>query len=140
MDVVSAAPLAHRSAFFIVTPWEIGVILTANYTFLNYLVLVLGFLLLDDRFLRRFLPVSWKILARLRRASPRAETGKASRHVTHDASFSEAVRSTLMLSWIFYVDDRSTARDVLDHSFSHALPSWRSIHSASRIDMACLGS
>src|SRR5215472_4746950 len=37
--------------FFIVTPWEIGVILTANYTFLNYLVLSLGFLLLDDRFL-----------------------------------------------------------------------------------------
>jgi Lipase maturation factor len=35
--------------FFIVTPWEIGVILTANYTFLNYLVLALGFLLLDDR-------------------------------------------------------------------------------------------
>ena len=34
--------------FFIVTPWEIGVILTANYAFLNYLVLALGFLLLDD--------------------------------------------------------------------------------------------
>ena len=31
--------------FLIVTPWEIGVILTANYTFLNYLVLSLGFLL-----------------------------------------------------------------------------------------------
>ncbi|MFZ0663779.1 MAG: lipase maturation factor family protein [Acidobacteriaceae bacterium] len=42
--------------FFIVTPWEIGVILTANYTFLNYLVLVLGFLLLDDGYLRRILP------------------------------------------------------------------------------------
>jgi lipase maturation factor 1 len=42
--------------FFIVTPWEIGVILTANYTFLNYLVLSLGFLLLDDSFLRRFVP------------------------------------------------------------------------------------
>jgi hypothetical protein len=42
--------------FFIVTPWEIGVILTANYTFLNYLMLSLGFLLLDDRFLRRFVP------------------------------------------------------------------------------------
>ena len=40
--------------FFIVTPWEIGVILTANYTFLNYLVLSLGFLLLDDKLLRRF--------------------------------------------------------------------------------------
>ena len=44
------------ACFFIVTPWEIGVILTANYTFLNYLVLSLGFLLLDDRFLGRFVP------------------------------------------------------------------------------------
>jgi hypothetical protein len=42
--------------FFIVTPWELGVILTANYTFLNYLVLSLGVLLLDDRFLVGFVP------------------------------------------------------------------------------------
>jgi lipase maturation factor 1 len=40
--------------FFIVTPWQVGVILTANYTFLNYLVLVLGFLLLDDQFFSRW--------------------------------------------------------------------------------------
>jgi hypothetical protein len=46
--------------FFIVTPWQLAVILTANYTFLNYLVLVLGFLLLDDRFLLPFLPQRWK--------------------------------------------------------------------------------
>ncbi len=46
--------------FFIVTPWEIGVILTANYTFLNYLVLSLGFLLLDDEFLRRFIPARFR--------------------------------------------------------------------------------
>ncbi|HEY1470328.1 MAG TPA: lipase maturation factor family protein [Candidatus Acidoferrum sp.] len=46
--------------FFIVTPWQIGIILTANYTFLNYLVLVLGFFLLDDRFLQQFLPKRWK--------------------------------------------------------------------------------
>jgi lipase maturation factor 1 len=46
--------------FFIVTPWEVGVILTANYTFLNYLVVALGVLLLDDRFLLRFLPERWK--------------------------------------------------------------------------------
>src|SRR5580698_7664752 len=46
--------------FFIVTPWEMGVILTANYTFLNYLVLALGFLLLDDR------AVAWLIPARFR--------------------------------------------------------------------------
>jgi hypothetical protein len=42
--------------FCIVTPWQIGVIATANYTFLNYLVLVLGFFLLDDRLLSRFAP------------------------------------------------------------------------------------
>jgi hypothetical protein len=46
--------------FFIVTPWQVGIILTANYTFLNYLVLMLGFLLLDDRFLMPFLPRGWK--------------------------------------------------------------------------------
>ncbi|HEX3438236.1 MAG TPA: lipase maturation factor family protein, partial [Pseudacidobacterium sp.] len=40
--------------FLIVTPWEMVVILTANYTFLNYLVLALGFLLLDDEALMRF--------------------------------------------------------------------------------------
>jgi hypothetical protein len=42
--------------FFIVTPFEISIILTANYTFLNYLVLVLGFLLLDDRFIEWIVP------------------------------------------------------------------------------------
>ena len=42
--------------FFVITPWQIGIILTSNYAFLNYLVLVLGFLLLDDKFLVRFLP------------------------------------------------------------------------------------
>jgi lipase maturation factor 1 len=47
---------ARFVCFCIVTPWEIGVILTANYTFLNYLVLALGFLLLDDRSVRRLLP------------------------------------------------------------------------------------
>ena len=45
--------------FFIVTPWQLGVILSANYTFLNYLVLILGFLLLDDRFLLPFSPQRW---------------------------------------------------------------------------------
>jgi len=51
--------LARRARFIcfcIVTPWEIGVILTANYAFLNYLVLSLGFLLLDDRGVRWLLP------------------------------------------------------------------------------------
>jgi len=52
--------------FCIVTPWEIGVILTANYTFLNYLVLSLGFLLLDDRTLLRFVPHRRRPLAAVR--------------------------------------------------------------------------
>jgi lipase maturation factor 1 len=44
------------ACFSIVTPFEIGIIFTANYTFLNYLVLSLGFLLLDDRFVEWVLP------------------------------------------------------------------------------------
>jgi hypothetical protein len=36
-------------AFAIVTPLQIGIILTANYAFLNYLVLASGVLLLDDK-------------------------------------------------------------------------------------------
>ena len=46
--------------FCILTPWQIGIILSANYTFLNYLVLVLGFLLLDDKLLKQFVPERWK--------------------------------------------------------------------------------
>jgi lipase maturation factor 1 len=45
--------------FCVVTILQINIILTANYAFLNYLVLVLGFLLLDDRFLIPFFPKRW---------------------------------------------------------------------------------
>ncbi len=43
--------------FWIVTVWQAVVIATANYAFLNYLVLILAFLLLDDRYLHRFQPI-----------------------------------------------------------------------------------
>jgi hypothetical protein len=46
--------------FWIVTPWQIGVILTGNYAFLNYLVAVLGFLLLDDLSLRWLIPAKFR--------------------------------------------------------------------------------
>jgi hypothetical protein len=49
-----------QAAFLILTPFQIGIILTANYTFLNYLVLWLGVLLLDDGFLRSLIPHRWK--------------------------------------------------------------------------------
>ena len=41
------------ACFLVVTPLQLGIIATANYAFLNYLVLVLGVLLLDDRALAR---------------------------------------------------------------------------------------
>jgi hypothetical protein len=40
---------SRRIAFALTTPLQIGIILTANYAFLNYLVLFLGVLLLDDQ-------------------------------------------------------------------------------------------
>ncbi len=54
---------ARIVCFCIVTLWQIGIILTANYTFLNYLVLALGFLLLDDKLLRRFVPARFGLPA-----------------------------------------------------------------------------
>ena len=45
--------------FWIVTGLQMGIILTANYAMLNYLVLSLGVLLLDDRYLARFFPKRW---------------------------------------------------------------------------------
>jgi lipase maturation factor 1 len=41
------------AAFLVVTPLQAGIIATANYAFLNYLVLVLGVLLVDDAFWQR---------------------------------------------------------------------------------------
>ena len=46
--------------FAVVTVWQIGVIASANYAFLNYLVLVLAFLLLDDQILYRLVPVRFR--------------------------------------------------------------------------------
>src|ERR1700723_1006314 len=46
--------------FFIVTPWQAGVILTANYAFLNYLVLSMGVLLLDDSFVLGLVTEKWR--------------------------------------------------------------------------------
>jgi len=68
------------ACFFIVTPFEIGIILTANYAFLNYLVLALGFLLLDDRF------VEWIVPQRLRRLIDSAPAQAAPAEATSQES------------------------------------------------------
>lgn len=91
--------------FFIVTPWQIGVILTANYTFLNYLVLALGVFLLDDRFILGILPA--RLSTRLRNRFTLADTGTAAAQSWwHRFSASWKIfRLSLtapMLFWIFY--------------------------------------
>ncbi len=102
--------------FLIVTPWELGVILTANYTFLNYLVLSLGFLLLDDQYLARLAPARWRphdglpiawaesrplSIAASDEAAPDEPRGKRAGF----RLFAWRARlgfSALMLTWIFY--------------------------------------
>ncbi len=89
--------------FLIVTPWEMGIILTANYTFLNYLVLVLGFLLLDDYSLRQMLPSRWKesFVQSVRAAIARASEMSRTRfwQILGVAKLSVA---GFFLGWIFY--------------------------------------
>jgi hypothetical protein len=100
-------PLRFRIiCFLIVTPLEIGIILTANYTFLNYLVLALGVLLLDDRFLQGILPERWKVRVAARTSSPEATPAiktqgwrERFRHWQHGLELSA---SAVMLTWIFY--------------------------------------
>jgi lipase maturation factor 1 len=94
--------------FFIVTPWEIGVILTANYTFLNYLVLALGVLLLDDRFLQRFVPVRWKNAAAASLSDNMApQEPRWRRKLNRIRSATGLAVSVIMLSWIFYATTAS---------------------------------
>jgi lipase maturation factor 1 len=92
--------------FLIVTPWQIGVILTANYTFLNYLVLAMGVLLLDDRFVLSVLPASWsqKLVMTVSEANhgnePHAETWSGS--VRSHWNALKLAAGAVMLIWIFY--------------------------------------
>jgi len=97
--------------FFFVTLWQIGVIATANYAFLNYLVLVLAFLLLDDAFLRRLLPPHWRnALVHNRLSAPAAGLDDAA--LANDRSKTSArtrllsllrlAAVAIILTWIFY--------------------------------------
>ncbi len=87
--------------FLIVTPWEVGVILTANYTFLNYLVLSLGILLLDDHCLLRFSPAQWKD-SFIANASRKSSEKQASGGFHHQLKTTKLMLTGVMLSWIFY--------------------------------------
>ena len=82
--------------FFIVTPWQIGVILTANYTFLNYLVLSLGIFLLDDRFIARFTGFF------IGGDSETSAVAPAARRLGAAYDLVKLSVAAVMLSWIFY--------------------------------------
>ncbi|MCU1251517.1 MAG: hypothetical protein JWQ49_4546 [Edaphobacter sp.] len=110
--LVWMAFLGRRSrivCFFVVTIWQIGVIATANYAFLNYLVLILAFLLLDDTFLRRFVPRRFQ--SSLNQTSAKAshtelsvtedEEAEASAK-THALTSIRSALSAAVLIWIFY--------------------------------------
>jgi lipase maturation factor 1 len=97
--------------FWIVTPWQIGIILTSNYAFLNYLVLVLGVLLLDDQYL-------WRILPRRLRAAAEPHAGESATtevpepaaSPNHDgrpsiarvAAEARLMLAAFFLTWVFY--------------------------------------
>jgi lipase maturation factor 1 len=94
------------TCFFIVTAWQIGIILSANYTFLNYLVLVLGILLLDDSFVLTYLPSFLKqsFLAS-KEAKPlleRREEQVWRKRLGAQVSALKLAVTAVMLTWIFY--------------------------------------
>jgi hypothetical protein len=96
--------------FWIVTMWQIGVIATANYAFLNYLVLVLAFLLLDDSYLARLVPARWRLglpgstaSARSAEIDEPAEVDEASAGFA--ARWADPLKmgvAAVMLTWSFY--------------------------------------
>jgi lipase maturation factor 1 len=91
--------------FCIVTPWEIGVILTANYTFLNYLVLSLGVLLLDDRVIQGILPSRWRNPVSVPPPSREADIDDCEtwwRRFRHAWRVVKLSAGSFMLLWIFY--------------------------------------
>jgi len=110
--------------FCIVTIWEVPVILTANYTFLNYLVLVLGFLLLDDRAVSRCLQKPWRKhlaigneageITKTSEAAQRAEANPAMQAPSRNArtqllkslrrpfGIAKLSLAAVALTWIFY--------------------------------------
>jgi lipase maturation factor 1 len=97
--------------FFIVTAWQAGVIATANYAFLNYLVLVLAVLLLDDAFLQRFVPSRWRHSLDYKALPPRVAESEASASLNEQAETSTKLNSlaplrtamyAVVLTWIFY--------------------------------------
>jgi hypothetical protein len=98
--------------FFLVTAWQVGVIATANYAFLNYLVLALAVLLLDDAFLQCFVPQRWRsrqnrnpLLTRISEHGDVVQIRPKTWKTRPRSNLLASIRSALFavaLTWIFY--------------------------------------
>jgi lipase maturation factor 1 len=94
--------------FCIVTLWQIPVILTANYTFLNYLVLALGVLLVDDRFVCDIMPAKWRMPAAGLAPYPPEPASRPNKKWPWIERIDRYVRpaklsvAAIMLSWVAY--------------------------------------
>jgi hypothetical protein len=106
---------ARLICFLIVTPWEIGVILTGNYAFLNYIVLALGFLLVDDVYLERVIPARFRAAMRMEADSATATHAHGVGNAVHGIG---VVLSACMLVWIGY----ATTAELVDIAGPHPLP------------------
>ncbi len=117
--------------FCIVTPFEISIILTANYTFLNYLVFLLGFLLLDDRLIGWIVPAgirtrveaitSWSFL----KTSVPSEVGNAKLNNRSQVTWRERLtlfRRSIVLVCLGFVFYAATAQLIWMFAPSFPLP------------------
>ena len=88
--------------FAIVTLWEIPVILTGNYAFLNYIVLSLAILLLDDRTLASWIPARYREKLALPEADANVPTNKPESSTKRAFHALKLTISTLLLTLIAY--------------------------------------
>jgi hypothetical protein len=96
--------------FYIVTFWQLGVIATANYAFLNYLVLAMGVLIVDDRFLLKVILARWRsrIEPQLAPSAPPNEKpsleplGILHAQLRRRVAALKIASAAVILTWIFY--------------------------------------
>ncbi|HTX77015.1 MAG TPA: lipase maturation factor family protein [Terracidiphilus sp.] len=101
--------------FLTVTPWEIVVILTGNYAFLNYIVLALGFLLLDDVYLQRVFPAHFRHVEGVGANAAPADGSNGIRRAIHAIAI---IVSALLLTWVGY----AATAEMADMAGPHPLP------------------
>jgi hypothetical protein len=97
-----AGRIVRVALFVIVTLWEIPVILTGNYAFLNYIVLSLAILLLDDRTLASWIPARYRDKLALPQTDdklPEPEPESSTKRALHALKLTV---STLLLAIIAY--------------------------------------